>query len=198
MSPAHVLQPTYDRLKREIMQGVWAQNVWLEPARIAEDYGVSATPVRDSLNLLVGEGLVAFRPGEGYRTRVVTGRDLADLLAVSLMLLEGSIDSASASGSDTAHPRADPDDEYADAVGKLFREIGHSSGNRVLGALVGRIGDRLHQMRTREPLVFPDPASELVDLRASIGRGPAEAKAALAAYHERRIVIAGKLAAALS
>lgn len=197
MSPAHVLQPTYDRLKREITQGVWAQNVRLEPARIAEDYGVSATPVRDGLNLLVGEGLIAFRPGEGYRTRVVTERDLASLLTVNLMLLRGALDDPLAASCEDDEPVSDSDEDYADAVGALFRDMGLSSGNRVLTAFVERISDRLHQARTREHLVFPDFDQELASMRAARRHGPEAAKAAISAYHERRLAMVGKLAATL-
>lgn len=197
MSPAHVLQPTYDRLKREITVGVWAQNVRLEPARIAEDYGVSATPVRDSLNLLVGEGLIAFRPGEGYRTRVVTERDLANLLSVNLMLLHGALNGAMAAGGEEDQPGPDPEDAYADAVSALFRDIGHASGNRVLAAFVERTGDRLHQARMREHLIFPDLSMELRSLHASRQLGSGAAKAALSAYHERRLAVVGELAGTL-
>jgi DNA-binding transcriptional MocR family regulator len=197
MSPAHVLQPTYDRLKREITQGVWAQNVRLEPARIAEDYGVSATPVRDGLNLLVGEGLIAFRPGEGYRTRVVTERDLASLLAVNLMLLHGALDGPLAASRGEDKPGSDPDEDYADAVSVLFRDMGLSSGNRVLTEYVERISDRLHQARTREHLVFPDLDQELASMHHARQLGPEAAKAAISAYHERRLAMVGTLAATL-
>lgn len=197
MSPAHVLQPTYDRLKCEIMRGVWAQNVRLEPARIAEDYGVSATPVRDSLNLLVGEGLIFFRPGEGYRTLVLTERDLAELLAINLLLLQGAIDAAAPMSADTDRLEAGSTSSYAHDVAALFRKLGHASGNRVHGALIERMSDRLHQMRTREHLVFPDLEEEFSKLRASVSFGAEAAKGALAAFHKRRVLAVRMLAAVL-
>lgn len=197
MSPAHVLQPTYDRLKREITQGVWGQNVRLEQARIAEDYGVSATPVRDSLNLLVGEGLIAFRPGEGYRTRVVTERDLANLLELNLILLHGALNRALAASGGEDQQGSDLDCDYVDAVGALFRDIGLLSGNRVLAVFVERISDRLHQSRTREHLIFPDLDRELINLRTAAQHGPEAAKTALSTYHERRLAVIGELVATL-
>lgn len=197
MSPAHVLQPTYERLKRELMQGVWAQNVKLEAARIAEDYGVSATPVRDSLNLLVGEGLITFRPGEGYRTRVITERNLKELLGTSLMLLHSAIDTATAGvGTDRQHEYRG-EDEYAAAVGILFHELALASGNRVLAGFVERLNDRLHQMRMHEHRLLVDLDAEWTALRGSISLRPAAAKDELAAYHDRRITMVGALAASL-
>lgn len=197
MSPAHVLQPTYERLKRELMKGVWAQNVRLEAARIAEDYGVSATPVRDSLNLLVGEGLITFRPGEGYRTKVTTERNLTELMAINLVLLHAAIDIAPAGTRIDGRQELCREDDYAEAVGALFDEIARASDNRVLGSFVERLSERLHQLRMNEHLVFTDLDAELIALRKSCSLRPDEAKIELAAYHDRRVAMVGRLAALL-
>lgn len=197
MSPAHVLQPTYERLKREIMKGVWAKNVRLEPARIGEDYGVSASPVRDSLNLLVGEGLIAFRPGEGYRTRVVTERDVSELLALNLMLLQWAVDGSLTTDGAEDQLGSELRGDYAGSVGMVFRDIGLSSGNRALGSFVERINDRLHPLRTREHLIFSDLDRELQDLRAASLAGPGLVSASLRAYHQRRIAAVRRLVATL-
>ncbi|MFL0671910.1 MAG: GntR family transcriptional regulator [Erythrobacter sp.] len=176
MSPAHVLQPTYERLKREIMKGVWAQNVRLEPARIGEDYGVSASPVRDSLNLLVGEGLIAFRPGEGYRTRVVTERDVSELLALNLMLLQWAVDGSLTTDGAEDQLGSELRDDYAGSVGMVFRDIGLSSGNRALGSFVERINDRLHQLADKGAPHFLGPGPGIARLarcktrRARVGK----------------------------
>ena len=197
MSPAHVLQPTYERLKRALMQGVWAQNVRLEAARIAEDDGVSATPVRDSLNLLVGEGLVTFRPGEGYRTPVVTESGLAELLKINLVLLSAAIDTATAVPGRHDLPAVGQEYQYAATVGILFHGMALTSGNRVLAGFVQRLSERLHQMRMKEHHVFTDLDAELTALRHTLSSHPEAAKDELAAYHDRRIRMAGRLAALL-
>ncbi len=197
MSPAHVLQPTYERLKRELIQGVWAQNVRLEAVRIAEDYGVSATPVRDSLNLLVGEGLITFRPGEGYRTRVITERDLAELLGINLVLLRLAVDTAMIEHQNHNMPTFRQESQYAETVKVLFQDMALASGNRVLVEIVTRLSDRLHQMRMQEHLVFADLEAELATLRESCWHRNAAAENELEAYHDRRVKMAGRLAAFL-
>lgn len=197
MSPAHVLQPTYERLKRELIRGVWTQNIRLEAARIAEDYGVSATPVRDSLNLLVGEGLITFRPGEGYRTKVVTERDIAELLRVNLVLLHLAIDTAAAECQSHELEAFRQEDQYAEAVGALFDDMAQASGNRVLAGIVGQMNGRLHQMRMKEHLVFADLNAELASLHEPYLLRTVAAKDKLAAYHDRRLKMAGRLAAFL-
>lgn len=197
MSPAHVLQPTYERLKRELKQGVWTQNVRLEAARIAEDYGVSATPVRDSMNLLVGEGLITFRPGEGYRTRVLSGRDLRELLSVNFALLRLATIIAPLEPDHRDLQAVRQEGRYAEAVGTLFDHMAQASGNRVLVGLVEQLNARLHQMRMIEHLVFADLETELTALRASCSLGAASAQEELASYHDRRSTLATKLAALL-
>lgn len=197
MSPAHVLKPTYDRLKRELMQGVWGQNVRLEAARIAEDYGVSATPVRDSLNLLVGEGMINFHPGEGYRTKVITERDLAELLAMNSMLLLAAISMAPAGLEDRKQDSSPGEDQYADAARTLFQKVALASDNRVLVGFVTRLNDRLHPIRLKEHLIFANLDTEIASLRTAFLISPATAIDALVGYHDRRIGIAGRLAASL-
>lgn len=70
MSPAHVLEPTYDTLRRRLLMGAWPAGQRLEAARLAADLGVSITPVRDSLNRLTGERLIVSQPGDGFHVSI--------------------------------------------------------------------------------------------------------------------------------
>ncbi|MGD9812804.1 MAG: GntR family transcriptional regulator, partial [Sphingobium sp.] len=76
MSPAHVLEPTYDTLRRRLLAGVWPSGQRLEAARLAKELGVSITPVRDSLNRLAGERLVHASRGEGYQVPLLDETEL--------------------------------------------------------------------------------------------------------------------------
>ena len=87
MSPAHVFEPTYEAIKRRLMSGEWASGTRIEAARLADDFGVSMTPVRDSLYRLNGERMVDFTPGEGFHVHRMTEtefRALLELLAVGV------------------------------------------------------------------------------------------------------------------
>ena len=88
MSPAHVLEPTCTKLKQMLVEGVWPPGEKLEALRLADELGVSMTPVRDCLNRLVGERLVDMKPGEGYRVPRISEKALRDMLAVNAALLE--------------------------------------------------------------------------------------------------------------
>src|SRR3546814_8619732 len=80
MSPAYVLEPTYDTLRRRLFAGVWPSGQRLEAARLATELGVSMTPVRDSLNRLAGERLVHSSPGEGFQVSLLNETELRALI----------------------------------------------------------------------------------------------------------------------
>ena len=88
MSPAHVIEPACKKLKQMLMQGVWPPGEKLEALRLADELGISMTPVRDCLNRLVGERLVDMTHGEGYRVPRLSEKTLRDMLAVNVALLE--------------------------------------------------------------------------------------------------------------
>ncbi|MGW8395516.1 GntR family transcriptional regulator [Streptomyces lydicus] len=59
--------------------------VYSAPA-LAERYGVSATPVREAMQQLAGEGAVEVVPNRGFRVAERGARDLAELAEVRTML----------------------------------------------------------------------------------------------------------------
>ncbi|MEU6329440.1 GntR family transcriptional regulator [Streptomyces sp. NPDC047049] len=59
--------------------------VYSAPA-LAEHYGVSATPVREAMQQLAGEGAVEVVPNRGFRVAERSSRDLAELAEVRAML----------------------------------------------------------------------------------------------------------------
>ncbi|HEX7655883.1 MAG TPA: GntR family transcriptional regulator, partial [Sphingomonas sp.] len=87
MSPAHVLEPTYQAIRQRLMAGQWSPGYHLDTARLADDLGVSKSPVRDSLNHLAGERLIAFEPGVGFHVPRLDETQLKDLLDLNLHLL---------------------------------------------------------------------------------------------------------------
>ncbi|MFD8073229.1 GntR family transcriptional regulator [Streptomyces sp. NPDC059718] len=59
--------------------------VYSAPA-LAERFGVSATPVREAMQLLAREGAVEAMPNKGFRVAERSSRDLADLAEVRALL----------------------------------------------------------------------------------------------------------------
>lgn len=183
MSPAHVLEPTYRRLKRALMDGIWMGGTKLEALRLADEFGVSMTPVRDSLNQLVGEGLVDLTPGEGFRVPPLTEQSLRDLLETNALLLESVADTDPRAT--TGMEAAFAGEEYADRIAAAFRSLAAGSDNRILADFVVRIGERLHPVRQREPAILPAAQEILEQIEASLRASRAERLEILRRYHQQ-------------
>ena len=183
MSPAHVLEPTYRRLKNALLEGRFRAGAKLEAMRLADDFGVSMTPVRDSLNQLVGEGLVDLTPGEGFRVPLLTEQALRDILQVNALLLEQAPDNDHKSltideGSNVTQGA------YADRLAHVFRDIAANSGNRFRVHLVERISDRLHPIRELEPEIWLGASHALEQIERTAQQGFDGSNRAVRAYHQ--------------
>lgn len=196
MSPAHVFEPTYEAIKRRLMNGEWAGGMRIEAAKLAETLGVSMTPVRDSLNRLAGERLVDFTPGEGFHVHAITENEFRDLLELHLILLLAAL----ATGPTGSAPPVPAGPAYSDRASALFRAIASRSSNTEIVASIMSIGDRLHLTRSFDEAVLFDIAGELSGLEAAVvGVAPqAEMRGLLLGYHERRAHEAANYARLLS
>ena len=169
MSPSHVLEPTYLRLKQLLMQGHWPIGYRLEAVRLADDLGVSMTPVRDCLNRLVGERLVDLRPGEGFRVARLNERALRDLFEFNAALLIFAIH-VSAPLIPPAAETSDADD-HAGHVAILFSAMAERADNGALSASVASLNDRLHPVRRLDPLLVPGCDNEIAEMAQKLRDG---------------------------
>ena len=76
----------YDALHRQIIAGKYAPGDWLRQEDIATLMGVSMTPVREALDLLVSTGLAERVPYRGVRVREMSAKDIADAYGLRLIL----------------------------------------------------------------------------------------------------------------
>lgn len=182
MSPAHVLEPTYRRLKNALLEGRFPVGAKLEAMRLADDFGVSMTPVRDSLNQLVGEGLVDLTPGEGFRVPLLTEQALRDILQINALLLE-RVPTPDRKSLEIDEGSKDTKGAYADRLAHVFRSIAANSGNRFRVHLVERINDRLHPLRELEPELWPGASQALEQIERTVRQGSIGSNRAVRAYH---------------
>ena len=185
MSPAHVLEPTYDRLRRGLKDGLWPQGAKLEALRLADAFGVSMTPVRDSLNQLVGEGLVEMTPGEGFRVPRVGERTCRELFEITDLLLRHAV--ASRRPGRRRDPSPAAFENYPDRVANVFAQLAIGSGNTVLAATVRSLNARLHRIRAIEPLLFPESGHDIEAIDRQARRPGEECAEMIRAYHARRL-----------
>jgi len=79
-------EEVYDALHRQIIAGKYKPGDWLRQEDIASQMGVSMTPVREALDLLVSAGLAERVPYRGVRVREMSAKDIADAYGLRLVL----------------------------------------------------------------------------------------------------------------
>lgn len=195
MSPAHVLEPTYASIKQKLLDGAWPPGSRLESGRIADLVGVSMTPVRDSLNRLVGERLVDLQPGFGFHVPRLCTFDLRELLELNLVLVRPAMKRM-----EHAEPTEIPSRSADLALRSraVFSYIAAAARNEALTDAIESLNDRLHPFRRIEAEVLRDAKQEVADLEAMLINSPSRQTAvAMRRYHQRRISAAPRLVAML-
>jgi DNA-binding GntR family transcriptional regulator len=84
--PSQLERRVYERLRDEIVSGVLRPGEQLVEARIAEELGVSKTPVREALIRLQRDGLVEIEPYRGARVLEPSEDDVREILELRLLL----------------------------------------------------------------------------------------------------------------
>ncbi|EZP68923.1 Transcriptional regulator, GntR family precursor [Sphingomonas paucimobilis] len=192
MSPAYVLEPTYDTLRRRLFAGVWPSGQRLEAARLATELGVSMTPVRDSLNRLAGERLVHSSPGEGFQVPLLSETELRGLIDWHRALIGVALGRRGAIAMPTDLPQGR--DGIGERTAILFTAIASTAQSLELHWALGNAAARLGCYRRHEESVLDDAHSELAALETLVRGGSRAGLArAIARYHDRRRAVAGDL-----
>jgi DNA-binding GntR family transcriptional regulator len=77
-----VVEELVDALEEAIISGSVRSGTWLRQERIAAEYGVSRTPVREALRALQAQGIVEVVPNRGALVTGPSVRDLREAYAV--------------------------------------------------------------------------------------------------------------------
>lgn len=89
----------YDRLRDQILRVERRPGDVIYEADLAEEFGVSKTPVREALRLLAHSGWVVVLPRKGYLIRPVELRDVRDIFAIRKMIEPSLAEEAARSAS---------------------------------------------------------------------------------------------------
>ena len=76
----------FDALNEKIISGKYKPGQWLRQEEIATQLGVSMTPVREALDLLVSAGMAERVPYRGVRVREMSPKDVAEAYGLRLIL----------------------------------------------------------------------------------------------------------------
>ncbi|HQR05071.1 MAG TPA: GntR family transcriptional regulator [Rhodocyclaceae bacterium] len=81
-------QQVAERLRTRIFAHELAPGSWIDEQALADEYGISRTPLREALKVLAAEGMVVLRPRRGCYVAELSEQDLDEVFPV-MALLEG-------------------------------------------------------------------------------------------------------------
>jgi len=120
LAPRALYEEVAEQLRQRIFQRELEPGSWIDEVRIAQEFGISRTPLREALKVLAAEGLVTMKVRRGAYVTEVSETDLADVYHL-LSLLE----------SDAAGVVAQKaSDEQLKELQQLHKELEAAQNNR--------------------------------------------------------------------
>jgi len=191
-----------DRLREQIFSKQLPSGSWLDEQSLADQFGISRTPMREAIKVLASEGLVTIKMRRGAYVTEVIRRDLEQIFTV-LSLLEGQAAKEAATKAtedelnllDHLHHRlekaaADRDLEQFFEINVKFHDlIQEIAGNRWMNNVIGDLRKVL-KLHRRDSLTSTDRLqNSLVEhreiLRALLKRDELAAESAMRKHLSR-------------
>lgn len=197
-SSDHAVEGIYDRIKALLLAHTLAPGQLLQIGTLAEELGVSTTPVREALTRLAAERLIVFAPKRGFFAKTASEDELRGLYTLNLTLLEAALrewvttvssdeEARTPSKLFSTTPLTRDAEPLTKHTGDLFVRIATRSGIGEMADIVRNFNDRLHHARMIESEIISDVVEELSALRELYCDGSREKlAAAIKAYHTRR------------
>jgi DNA-binding GntR family transcriptional regulator len=177
-SVASLATDTYEALKRAIVIGHYRLGARLVEERLARDYGVSRTPVREALVRLHVDGLVTRHPDGGWTPTVPNLAAVRELYEVRIALEIGALRRPGRNG--TTHDRRlltdlrdewqelandppPPDPAFVLSDEAFHVRLAEAAGNRELADLLRRVNERIRAVRMRDFLTFERMSRTIVE-----------------------------------
>jgi DNA-binding transcriptional MocR family regulator len=190
-------------LRARLRQGVYAPGARIAATEVADQLGLSATPVREAMSRLAGEGLLEDRRGQGVFVRQLSGGDIADLYRLNLAHLLIAQDphrrhvTRRPPAAETGTLLEGSGDPVA-TVERLFADWVAEGASRALIRTHVILQVQLGPVRRLEPLVLRDLDAEAADLDSLQGPDATSLRLhRLRRFHARRLRVASALAGLL-
>src|SRR5688572_25270268 len=87
LAPRALYEEVAELLRQRIFRRELEPGSWIDEVKLAQEYGISRTPLREALKVLATEGLVTMKVRRGAYVTEVSDRDLAEVYHL-LALLE--------------------------------------------------------------------------------------------------------------
>lgn len=175
-----------ERIRLAIVRNELPPGARVTEEALAEQYGVSRTPVREALRVLTRETLLRYTPRAGYAVVAVDLSEMDDLYTVRVSIEEQAaarlvqIDARSQLQDLLTYWSDMPADVVAGDVNLVFADelfhetLAAASGSTVLPPMLRNINQRLHALRIRD-FIDPDRVRRTFDQHAAILRALLEA-----------------------
>jgi DNA-binding GntR family transcriptional regulator len=156
-------ESVYDRVRTAILDGELAPGAVMSQVVVADELGVSRTPLREALRMLQSEGLIEAEPNRRVRVAPLTPRDLEQLCVMRIALeataLRLSIPRMTPEGlgrlegymAEMAHhAAADDHGRWAIPHRAFHRALTAEAGERI-NELLGQLFDHAARYRRQHP-----------------------------------------------
>lgn len=187
MSADHGLsERAYISLKSDLIEGRLAPGR-VHIGRLADRYGMSATPVREAMLRLVGETLLEMPPAGGFEIPALNEAAVRNLYAISQYVM---LTAAACRGGLHVEPNLHDGDmsDLPPPIEELFDSIAKATRNVFLTAFVQNLNDHMRRIRRAEERKLTGLGREFSAISSQIERGSRQSmRRAIIAYHRRRI-----------
>ncbi|MEO8835581.1 MAG: GntR family transcriptional regulator [Caldimonas sp.] len=191
----------YDLVRRRILDNAYPPGHQVLEGDLAEELGMSRTPMREAMLRLAAEGLVEVVPRHGMRVLPVSPVDMAEIYVVLAALESAAAELLAARRPSDAELKplveatrdmgralkADDLDAWAAADERFHQHLALLSGNRLLIEAVKNCWDRAHRARMFTLRLRPKPVNSTREHTALLERIRAgDARGAVQVNREHR------------
>src|SRR6478609_1354631 len=101
LAPRALYEEVAELIRQRIFRRELEPGSWIDEVKLAQEYGISRTPLREALKVLAAEGMVTMKVRRGAYVTEVSERDLAEVYHL-LALLESDAAAAVAESASAA------------------------------------------------------------------------------------------------
>ena len=186
----------YERIKNWLLAQSLVPGQLLQIGVLADELGVSTTPVREALTRLAAERMIMSVPKRGFFARTPSEDDIFGLYSVNRTILDAAVgrwpddNPAPAAGTEevAVSIQERSAEQLARQTGELFLQVAQRSGVSEFAEIVRNMNDRLHHARVLECEIVPDvfvEAARIAELVAAHDR--VQLRPAIEVYHNQRL-----------
>ena len=193
----------YERIKHWLLAQTLVPGQLLQIGVLADELGVSTTPVREALTRLAAERMIMSVPKRGFFARTPSEDDIFGLYSVNQTILDAAVmrwpeATAQAAPAEAASGEVPVQDRSAEQLarqtGELFLQVASRSGVGEFAEIVRNMNDRLHHARVLECEIIPNVFVEMGRMTAlAAANDRAHLREALKAYHVERLRLASAI-----